>query len=67
MSVTKCPTLQNFFEVKNALTEKGLVYVKSSEHPPVSGVNYIKQDGYLFTTCSLLDYIRFNNEDDEAK
>lgn len=65
-SYTKCPTLADFFKVKNELESiDGMVYVKSQTNPPKSGVNYIKQHGYLFSTCSEYEYEQFNNEGDE--
>lgn len=65
MTTTKCDTLADFFKVKKAMEEKGLVYVPSQTNPPKSGVNYILQSGYLFSTCSEHTYNQFNESDDE--
>lgn len=64
-SYTKCPTLADFFKVKNELESiDGMVYVKSATTPPKSGVNYIKQNGYLFSTCSEYEFNQYNESDE---
>jgi len=63
-SYTKCPDKETCQKVIAEMERRGIQYVPNHAHLPHDGINYVKQNGFLFSTCSETEF-ELNNESDE--
>lgn len=65
MSITICPTLDDYRSTFSELERRGLKFDAVRSVPLTGHENYVKQEWLWFWRISEIEYLQYNNESDE--